>query len=114
MKKNITNLFKKARTQLMYTATAASVAMMGMPVVHADEATTLMETVIDIIAKLVFIPAGICAITGIIQWASAHSDGDGPATKKAINMISAGIMLAALGIILEATKSTFSSVISTS
>ena len=79
-----------------------------------DEAKVLMETAISIIAVLVFIPAGIMTITGIVSYASAHSEGDGPGQKKAINMISAGIMLAALGIILTATKDTFSGIIATS
>ena len=91
----------------MMTVSTAQ-AMTG---VSADEAQDLMKTVIDIIAKLVFVPAAIMAITGIIQYASAHSDGDGPGTKKAINMLAAGIMLAALGIILEATKDTFANII---
>ena len=91
----------------------AMVSAMGMNVVYADEAQELMKTVIDIIGKLIFVPAAIMSITGIIQYAAAHSDGDGPAQKKAINMLSAGIMLAALGLLLVGAQDTFAGLIKT-
>ena len=104
----------KAKNGALTVSAMASVAMAQLATtVYADEATDLMETVIKIIANLIFIPAAIMSITGIIQYASAHSDGDGPAQKKAINMLAAGIMLAALAIILKATSATFSGMIST-
>lgn len=121
MKKNnvicaIENKIGNIRTKALYYSTMASVAATrAMTGVYADgEAKELMETAINIIAVLVFIPAGILTIAGIISYASAHSEGDGPAQKKAINTLSAGIMLAALGVILKATAATFSGIISES
>ena len=108
---------EQLRTNILAAGAAASVtASTLMTTVYADgdQAKTLMETAIKIIAVLVFIPAGILTITGIIAYAAAHSEGDGPAQTKAINKLSAGIMLAALGIILTATAGTFSGIISTS
>ena len=93
---------------------ATMLAAMMIGTVSAD-AAALMNTVINIIAKLAIVPAGVMVITGVIQYASAHSDGDGPATKKAINMLSAGVMLALVSAILLvlASNGTFSSMITT-
>mgnify|MGYP007070125884 CR=1 FL=1 len=106
----------RVKTKMLYLTTMASVTTARvMTGAYADgEAKSLMETAINIIAVLVFIPAGILTISGIISYASAHSEGDGPAQKKAINTLSAGIMLAALGVILKATAPTFSSIIAES
>ena len=109
------NQWLKSQNQILAAgAVIASAYATALPMVYAADAKSLMETVIKIIAVLLFIPAAILSVTGIVAYASAHSEGDRPAQKKAVNTLSAGIMLAALGVILKASASTFSSLVSTS
>ena len=85
-------------------------------VMAADSgAKQLMKTALDIIGKICIVPAAFFLIAGIMQYASAHSDGDGPGTKKAIGMISAGIMIAVAAAILlnGSTQETFANLLST-
>lgn len=66
----------------------------------------LMQTVIEWVAKLVVIPGVVLAIMGIIGFAQAHSEGDGPAQQKAIGKLAAAGMLVLLSIILNAAAPT--------
>lgn len=67
----------------------------------AGDAKGLLEEIIKIIGGLIIALGVIYAVMGIINYASAHSEGDGPAQNKAIGKIAAGIMLVALSITLE-------------
>lgn len=79
---------------------AVSVAISQNSFVFAD-ANSLMEKILGIVASLIIVLGLILAVMGIVNYASAHSEGDGPAQNKAIGKIAAGIMLVALSAILK-------------
>ena len=103
------NLMLKASPVVL----SVSVAMASNPMIFADDATGLMETIIKILANLILALAVIMGIIGLVNYASAHSEGDGPAQSKAIGKIAAAVMLIALSLILKANVSEFSKYIST-
>lgn len=87
--------------------------MMSSTLVYADAASSLMETVIDILCKLVIVLGAVLCLMGVIHYASANSEGDGPAKQKAIMQIASGIMLVVLSAVLDSQKSSFVSIITT-
>ena len=96
----------KIRSKASYAVTAVTTAlMMGMPVVHAEadnsSGTKLMEFAIKTIGKIAIVPAAFFLIMGIMHYSAANAEGDGPAKHKAVQQISAGIMIAVVAIILN-------------
>ena len=95
---------------------ASALAMMAnvcIPVYAAD-ITSLLTTVIKIMAILITVLGLFLFITGLISWAQSHADGDGPAQNKAVGKISAGAMLIILSIVLLVNAATLISYIDTS
>ncbi len=78
----------------------------------AGSAAELVELIIKIICNLIMILGAFLAIMGIIHFASAQSEGDGPAKQKAVMQIAAGAMLALLSAILKANVTQFSAFVS--
>lgn len=120
MKNLVTKRINAVKSKLSYASAMVSLGMAGMLTTagatggaSGGNAQQLMTTTIDVICKLIIVPAGIMVVTGLVQYASAHSDGDGPAQKKAINMIAAGIMLAVLSFVMMKLEDTFAGLIST-
>ncbi len=66
----------------------------------AGDPTELMELVIKFLGALTMVMGGIFGILGIVHYAAAHSEGDGPAKTKAMGQIAAGVMLIVLSILL--------------
>ena len=83
----------------LMTAAAAS-GMILMTCFASADAKSLMEMAIKIIAKLIIASGIMFFVLGLIKWANAHSDSDGPAQSRAAGMIIAGITLFALSMIL--------------
>lgn len=107
--------FKQKTNKVAPYVTAAYFALLAMNVYAlADEATELFELIIKIIANLIIALGAILGIMGLVHYASAHSEGDGPAKNKAMGQIAAAVMLVALSILLKATASQFAGLISTS
>lgn len=88
--------------------------MMMMTMAHADAAGDLLQFIIDVIGKLILALAVIMAVLGLVGWAQANSEGDGPALNKAKMQLAAAIMLVVLSIILIASKSTLAGMLTTS
>lgn len=78
---------------------------------HADAASTLMETFIDILCKIVLVLGAVFVIMGITHYAAANSEGDGPAKNKATMQIASGVILAVLSVVFNSNKSSFVSII---
>lgn len=57
------------------------------------DGTNIADTALDWVGTLAFLPGIFLLATGFIKYGSAHSDGDGPAEKKAIQTIIAGVMI---------------------
>lgn len=85
--------------------------MMSNSLAFADAASSLMEFFVSAICKLILVGGVVFVVLGITNYASANSEGDGPAKNKAKGEIIAGIMLAVLSIYLETQKSTLVSMI---
>lgn len=66
--------------------------------------TNALESIIKLIGKLLAIPGLLTMIVGIAKYADAHSDGDGPAQKKATNIISGGAMVLIVGVIIATSN----------
>ncbi len=86
--------------------------MMTQTLVRADAASELMTTIIDILCKLIIVLGAVLALMGVIHYASANSEGDGPAKHKAIMQLAAGLMLVVLAAVLNTQKDAFVSIIS--
>lgn len=98
LKENVRNTMLKAAPVVM----GLSVAIAQNPTMYAaGDAKGLMETIIKLVAKLITALAVIMAVVGFVNYASSHADGDGPAQSKAVGKIAAGVMLAALSMILN-------------
>lgn len=99
---------------------AMNVCMFGMMMVQNSslaaeaDAKGLVETIIKIIGVLIIAYGMIMAVMGVIAYASAHSEGDGPAQNKAVGKISAGVMLVVLSIILSSQAGKLAGMIQTS
>lgn len=104
MKERITGFILKNEVKIKNTlyVAASCTAMFANNYVMADaDAAGLMETIIKILASLVTVLAVILAAVGLIHYAQAYSEGDGPAKQKAIGQIAAAGMLIALALILQ-------------
>ncbi len=82
--------------------TAMSVVSIGMATAMAAGSTpeALVQLIIKLLGALIMVMGGIFAILGLVHYASAHSEGDGPAKTKAIGQIAAGVMLVVMSIVL--------------
>lgn len=70
------------------------------------KAQTIMQGIIEIIGALIIVLGVIFAILGLVHYAAAHAEGDGPAKNKAINQMAAGLMLVVLSATLIAMSGT--------
>lgn len=66
----------------------------------------LFDTARDWIGNLLLVPAVFFFIMGLVNYASAHSEGDGPAQKKAWGQIIGGVLIAAVSILMKTLKIT--------
>ena len=112
---------RNLKNRLMTSETAAPV--MALMFVAADMTTRnmvfaagtaveLVELIIKIICNLILILGAFLGLMGIIHFASAQSEGDGPAKQKAVMQIASGAMLALLSALVKANVTQFSSFVS--
>ena len=95
-------------------ATYAAASLPFMAMAAEGDATQLLGTIIKIICSLITALAVVLAILGIVHYASAHSEGDGPAKQKAIMQLAAGVMLMVLSMILNGNAETLAGMMATS
>lgn len=88
-----------ARPVSMATSTVMA-SVFGCIACAEGEPSELMTAIIKIMAALVIALAVILLVMGIIHYASAHSEGDGPAKSKAVGQLAAAVMLITVSIIL--------------
>lgn len=81
--------------------------------VYAAAPDALLTLIIDIIGKGMIALAVVFAVMGVSKWAAAHSDGDGPEMKKAVNTLAAAIILVVISAVLVASKATLASALTT-
>ncbi len=92
-------ILPKATPLLMFGTTMAVALSQDMYLMAGDQdAVGTMKTIVKIVAKLVLVLGLMLGVMGVIAYATAHSEGDGPAQNKATMKIVAGIMLIALSV----------------
>lgn len=108
MKEKINASVAKAKTFFMnnipnvaFAASAAILASNNLMVYAADQAQSLSKEILGIIATLIIALGIFLAVMGIVHFASAYSEGDGPAKQKAVMQIAAGVMVIFLSSILK-------------
>lgn len=107
----------KLNAIFLMSCIASFMFMMSFMTAHATSATNatgLVTTIIKILAVLIIALGLFTAIIGLVSFASAQSEGDGPAKHKAVGQMAGGVMLIVLSIILIAQAPTLAGYISTS
>lgn len=94
------SLSAKGQTAKTYLGALMAMAMCATctsRMVYAEDAGTEMVNAILTVAKMIVRVIGvIVAIVGIIKFAMAHSEGDGPAQTKAATVAATGVVLVIL------------------
>ncbi len=114
MKATVNKMVNKIKGKVATVAPSALAVsvMMANSLVMADSTSDLFEVIVGLVSGLVVIAGAVLGLFGIIHYASANSEGDGPAKAKAMNQITAAIMLVGLSIGLSTFKSSLSTIIS--
>lgn len=108
-KRKLRDVFRasKARVYLnaekvMPVITAFTVAAASAPAVMgaSADAGELLDAIVGIVAKLVTGLAAVFGVFGVVHYASANSEGDGPAKQKAMMQIGAAIMLVIVSLVI--------------
>ena len=91
-----------AKPYLMMAAFSAIIFFnTAAPVLAAPDAGATMGSMLKIVAQIgaiiCFVMSAILMISGIIKYASAHSDGNGPEEKQAVKTIASAVVLIAVG-----------------
>ena len=68
--------------------------------VASVDATSLISTIFKFMGTGASILGVFIAVLGLIGWATAHSEGDGPAQSKAVGKIAGGVILIAVGLLV--------------
>lgn len=104
--KNTGLKFQKLRMVTIHAGTALTTLIATAPGLLAfaagNNASQIMETIIKFIGTLVIVLAIMVGIMGIIHYAQANSEGDGPAKQKATMQLASSAMLVIVGIALTA------------
>ena len=76
---------------------AVTIGMLAMNnIAMAASGQEVLKKILELLCKIL-IPFGIIlGIMGVVHYASAKSEGDGPASNKAIGQIAAGVMIIVL------------------
>jgi len=108
-KRKLRDVFRafKARVYLnaekvMPVITAFTVAVASAPAAMgaSADAGELLDAIVGIVAKLVTGLAAVFGVFGVVHYASANSEGDGPAKQKAMMQIGAAIMLVIVSLVI--------------
>lgn len=92
--------------QVMSFAMVLCVLACGSTAFAANDAENLMTAIVKLLAALVTVLGAVFAIMGLIHYAAANSEGDGPAKQKAVMQIASGGMLILLSILLSSNAKT--------
>lgn len=117
MKKAITDKIKNAEAKITPVVLGTSAAFMSMyPMITtyaAGDASGIMKEIFEIIATIIIALGIVLCVLGVVHYASAYSEGDGPAKQKAIMQIAAGSMILLMSVILKDKAGDLASNIST-
>lgn len=103
-KEKARNLVVNVAMPVALCACTLAILVVGNTALAAD-AKGLLTKVFQIIAKIITGLGAVYGVLGIVHYAAAQSEGDGPAKNKAMGQIAAGIMLVALSLLLNTEAS---------
>lgn len=120
MRTKATNAVAKAKNfSLKYGPMATAIVLNGCYIISnvvsatsggtgggGGNATGLAETILGIVAKLIIALGVFIAAMGVVNFASAHAEGNGGSQSQAVKQIAAGVMVVALSVILDNQKGT--------
>ncbi len=107
----MTKRIKTALTAATTYATTAMFALNASTAYASANAQSLMKEAISLIAKILIAPAIILVVMGVIHYATAMSEGDGPAKQKATMQIAAGVAIALVSAVLISMAETFAKLV---
>ena len=67
----------------------------------ANGAAGLIQQILELVALLIIVLGIVVAVLGIVHYAAAYSEGDGPAKNKAVQQIAAGGMVILMSALLK-------------
>lgn len=92
----------KTKADSAIIAAAAAAGTTTMTNVGSCDGAGALKTALGYLAVPVGLLGGVYLIMGIVHYAGANSDGDGPAKKKAKDEIAGGGMVVAIAVVLKA------------
>lgn len=99
-KRGFCNIKTKADSAIIAAAAAAGTTAMTN-VGSCASNTGALSNALGYLAVPVGLLGGVYLVLGIVHYAGANSDGDGPAKKKATNEIAGGGMVVAIAVVLK-------------
>ena len=98
--------------------TAAALPVLSSPVmmttVYASSGADLMKTIIKMISVLIIALGIIFAVLGLVHYAAANSEGDGPAKQKAMMQLASGVMIIVMSTLLNGQASNLANYVTSS
>ena len=109
----ITTFMQKKGLPVLTGVAVGSAMVLANGALAAGGAEELIAWAIRALGVLVLVPGIFQTVMGVIAYANAHAEGDGPAESKATKKLSGGIMLFVVSVILIAAAPTLAGMIST-
>lgn len=98
--------------------TAAALPVLSSPVmmttVYASSGADLMKTIIKMVSVLIIALGIIFAVLGLVHYAAANSEGDGPAKQKAMMQLASGVMIIVMSTLLNGQASNLANYVTSS
>jgi uncharacterized membrane protein YidH (DUF202 family) len=98
--------------------TAAALPVLSSPVmmttVYASSGADLMKTIIKMISVLIIALGIVFAVLGLVHYAAANSEGDGPAKQKAMMQLASGVMIIVMSTLLNGQASNLANYVTSS
>ena len=92
---------KKLETAVYSLSLSTAVLAPQMMVFADTTGNNIVKSVLSIVGTIAIIPAIFTLIMGVLHYSTANSEGDGPATSKAIKQIISGVMIGVLAAFLK-------------
>lgn len=115
MKNKFINVTTKVKTRIkkmspgLMNAAVIGAAILSQTAFAAD--TTIFTVIVKAIGGGCIVGAAVTAIMGIVSYADAQAEGEGPAMSKAKNQLKGAAFLAVVGVALAAGASTIAGTI---
>ncbi len=102
-------MYRKCKNAL--TALAIPILFLLASPVYAEAAQQVFITIFGVVSKIAIGIGVVIGLMGVIHYAAANGDGDGPAKRKAVMEIASGVALLIAGAVVAASAETFATLI---